>query len=263
MPSIFPRRPPGDHQPRRLGGAGGRRDDRDCRRARATKILVREVEDVLVVGVRVDRHHRGMAKAKRVADDFHHRHEAVRGARRVGEDIVLRGVVLVVVHAEDDREILAFRGRGDDDFLGAAGDVLARVVRVGEVARRLEYDVDAKALPRQCGGILLLEDTDLVAVDGDRVGGPRRRCRPNGPCTESMANRCASVLVSVRSLTATKSIADFAFFAARITWRPMRPNPLMPTLSAIEKPASRFCGGQRSPLARARPNVRKLMVDGP
>ena len=54
------------------------------------------------------------------------------------------------------------------------------------------------------------------------------------PCTESYLSRCASVAVSVMSFTATKSMSlTPCCFAARTTLRPMRPNPLIPTLSAI------------------------------
>src|SRR5215471_19754130 len=55
------------------------------------------------------------------------------------------------------------------------------------------------------------------------------------PSTESYFNRCASVAALVRSLTATKSI-PLSPSAARMMLRPMRPNPLMPTLTAILSP---------------------------
>src|SRR3990170_2837807 len=51
---------------------------------------------------------------------------------------------------------------------------------------------------------------------------------------ESYLNRCARVRVSVRSFTATKSrSATPCSFAALRTCRPIRPNPLMPTLVAM------------------------------
>ena len=105
---------------------------------------MRQVEDVLVVGVAVDRHHRPVPEAEVVAHDLHHRREAVRRARRVGDDVVLRRVVLLVVHAEHDRDVLALRGRRDDDLLRAAGDVLPGVVGVRELAGGLEHHVDAE-----------------------------------------------------------------------------------------------------------------------
>src|SRR5581483_11168225 len=52
------------------------------------------------------------------------------------------------------------------------------------------------------------------------------------PRTESYFRRCASVCALVRSFTATKSM--FASpSAARMMFRPIRPNPLMPTFTAI------------------------------
>src|ERR1700687_1669909 len=58
------------------------------------------------------------------------------------------------------------------------------------------------------------------------------------PSTESYFNRCASVAALVRSLTATKSML-VSPSAARMMFRPIRPNPLMPTLTAIESPLER------------------------
>ena len=47
---------------------------------------------------------------------FDYRRQAVGGAGGVGDDVVLRGVVFVLVHAEDDGEILVGCRRGDDDL---------------------------------------------------------------------------------------------------------------------------------------------------
>src|SRR2546430_11527394 len=61
----------------------------------------------------------------------------------------------------------------------------------------------------------------------------------NRPCTESYLRRCASVFVSVMSLTPTNSRsppACFVIVAARNTFRPMRPNPLIPTRTAMTLP---------------------------
>src|SRR5215204_6431711 len=57
------------------------------------------------------------------------------------------------------------------------------------------------------------------------------------PRTESYFKRCASVLVSVMSLTATKSMS-LSPRQVRRTLRPMRPKPLIPTLIAIVTEAS-------------------------
>src|ERR1700676_874095 len=55
------------------------------------------------------------------------------------------------------------------------------------------------------------------------------------PRMESYFSRCANVFGSVRSLTATNSRLG-SLSDARKTLRPMRPNPLMPTLIAIVSP---------------------------
>src|SRR5829696_3927523 len=53
------------------------------------------------------------------------------------------------------------------------------------------------------------------------------------PRMESYFRRCASVVLSVMSLTPTQSMSAPLAWAARKTFLPMRPKPLMPTLTAI------------------------------
>ena len=106
---------------------------------------------------------------KRLMDHLGERGQAVRGARRVRDDLVLRRVVLVVVDAEDDRQVGALGRRGDHDLLRARRDVLGRVVALGEEAGRFEDDVDAEVLPGQLGRVAHREHLELVAVDRDGV----------------------------------------------------------------------------------------------
>src|SRR5512146_2798415 len=68
------------------------------------------------------------------------------------------------------------------------------------------------------------------------------------PRMESYLSRWARVLGSVRSLTATNSILR-SLSAARSTLRPMRPNPLMPTLIAIKPPNECEIKGSCGPFA--------------
>src|SRR3954466_10933888 len=53
------------------------------------------------------------------------------------------------------------------------------------------------------------------------------------PRIESYLRSCASVCVSVMSLTPTQSMSAPAAWAARKRFRPMRPNPLIPACTAI------------------------------
>jgi hypothetical protein len=82
--------------------------------------------------------------------------EAVRGAARVGDDVVLGGVVLVVVHAHDDGDVFALGRGGDDDLLGAGGDVALGLFGVGEQTGGLDDDIDAEAFQGSSAGVLAL-----------------------------------------------------------------------------------------------------------
>ena len=99
----------GQHQADGLRGPGRRRDEVDRGGACAAQVLVRRVLEVLVGRVGVDRRHQAVLDADRVVDDLGRRREAVRRARRVGDDVVLVGVVLVEVDPEDDRDVLVGR----------------------------------------------------------------------------------------------------------------------------------------------------------
>ena len=95
--------------------------------------------------------------------------EAVGGAAGVGDDVVLRGIVLVFVDAEDEGDVFVGGGSGDDDFLDGRAEMGLGLGRVGEVAGGLDDDLRAYVCPGQLGGIALGPDLDLFAVDGDEV----------------------------------------------------------------------------------------------
>src|SRR5215210_108580 len=77
---------------------------------------------------------------------------------------------------------------------------------------------------------------------------PRTSTEPGyGPRIESYLSRCASVALSVMSFTATHSMSVSLARPARSTFRPMRPNPLIPTRTGMS--SSPFCDDD--PRARA------------
>ena len=78
---------------------------------------------------------------------------------------MLLAVVLVVVHAEHDRDVGIGRGSRDDHLGGAGVDVLLRAVALREEAGRLEHDVDAEVAPGQLGRVAHGQRLQLVAVD--------------------------------------------------------------------------------------------------
>src|SRR5665647_869776 len=94
---------------------------------------------------------------------------------------------------------------------------------------------------------------------------------------ESYFSRCASVLLSVRSLTATISRSTSEFWMTRYTFRPIRPKPLiatrmvtMPSSGAPVSPARVICsltdayGGVRAPgrTATSDPQMRQGYTGG-
>src|SRR6266545_1807973 len=84
-----------------------------------------------------------------------------------------------------------------------------------------------------------IEPPATVSASDSGTTSPGKR-----PCTESYFSRCASVFVSVMSLTATKSrsLTPIAR-AARTTLRPIRPKPLMPTRIAMISPSLKKAPG--------------------
>ena len=66
---------------------------------------MREVEDDLIVGVRVNRGHEATLDAKGVQQDLGHWRNAVSGARSIRDDGVLSRIVKMIVDAHDDRDV--------------------------------------------------------------------------------------------------------------------------------------------------------------
>ena len=62
--------------------------------------------------------------------------------------MVLGRIVVVVVYAHDDGEILFLRRGGDDDFLGAVLDVDMGLFGGAENTRGFDHHVDAIGSPR-------------------------------------------------------------------------------------------------------------------
>lgn len=123
----------------------------------------------------------------------------VGGAAGVGDDLDL-GVVGVEVHTADVHGGVSRRGR-DDDLLGTALQVSARLLGGGEDTGGLDDVVGALLAPRDGGGVTLSVDGDLAAVDNelavlggdlaleDTVGGVVCECGENGNCQSPMIKK--------------------------------------------------------------------------
>ena len=140
------------------------------RRARAPQVLVREVENHLIVGVGVNRRHGAADDLELVLQDLGDRRQAVRGAGSVRNNVMLGGIVLLVVHAQHEGDVFILRRSRDDDFLHRPAQMLLGVVGIGEAAGRFDHDLRAHGFPRQRGRIFFFEYLDGLAVDRNAVG---------------------------------------------------------------------------------------------
>ena len=137
--------------------------------ARAPLVLVRRVEDHLVLGVGMHGGHEAGLDTERVAEHLGDRSQAVGRARRVRDDVVLGGVVRRVVDAHADGDVLVLRRSGDHHLPGSRVDVALCPHRVAEEPRRLDDDVDAEIPPGKPLRVSLGEHLDDLPVHRDAV----------------------------------------------------------------------------------------------
>ena len=130
---------------------------------------MRAVLQVLVLGVGVDGGHQTLDDADTVVEGLGHGSQAVGGAGCVGDDVVDGRIVLVVIDAHDDGDVLVLGGSRDQDLLGAGVQVGLGLGGVGEETGGLNDDVDAQLTPGKVRRIPLGEGLDLLAADLDGV----------------------------------------------------------------------------------------------
>ena len=114
------------------------------------------------------------------------------------------GIVLVMIHAQHQGDVFVFRRRRNDDFLHCPAQMLLGVVGVSEPPGGFNYNLRSNAVPRQRRRIFFFKNAYGLTIDLNAVA-PALTLFFRLPRTESYFNRCASVLGSVRSLTATNS----------------------------------------------------------
>src|SRR5208337_3865436 len=159
----------GDHQLQRLGGAGGAGNHVQRGGAGAAQVLVRKVQNDLVVGVAMNGGHDAGDEARGFQNHLDDRRQAVCGATGVRDDVVLGRIVLVLVHAQHDGDVFVGGRSRDDDLLHGRAQVCLGFGRVGKVAGRLDDHLCAYIGPGQLGGVALGPHLDLLAVDRDKV----------------------------------------------------------------------------------------------
>src|SRR6202790_1014352 len=141
----------------------------DGGRAGAAKILVRQIEKLLIVRVGVNSSHGAAVNAEGVLQNLCDRGEAICGARGVRNHVMLRRIVSFVVDAEDEGRVGAVGMRGDDHFFDRAAEMLLSVGAFGEETSRFDNDVGSDAGLIDFGGIFYRENLEGLAFNRDRI----------------------------------------------------------------------------------------------
>ena len=126
---------------------------------------MRQVEDVLIVGISMDRSHQTLDDTEVLHQDLGDRGEAVGRAGSVGNDVVLGWIIQVGVDAHADSP----RGT-DDDLAGPGLDVFTGIRALCEEAGRFDDDIDAECFPGEGARVSFREHLDRFAVDINGIG---------------------------------------------------------------------------------------------
>ncbi len=132
------------------------------------------VERRLVAGVAVHRGHEPARDADGTVQHLRHRRQAVRCARRVRDDHILRRQVLVV-HAVDHRPVGALAGSRDQHAGRAVLQMRLTGLLRGEDAGALQNDVHVA--PGQLGGVAHRGHADRASAHVDAVRAGRHLLR--------------------------------------------------------------------------------------
>jgi hypothetical protein len=95
--------------------------------------------------------------------------EAIRCATRVGNDMVLRRVVYVFIHAHHNRRAIAAGHGGNDDFFGTRREMPPGFFHVGKKASGLNDHFHAERFPRQFRRRFGADNFNFPAVDDKNI----------------------------------------------------------------------------------------------
>jgi hypothetical protein len=138
----------------------------------------------------------------------------------------------VVVHAIDEHGGVVLGRSREDHFLRAGGQVLFAAGLVQEDAGGFDHDVGADLVPLQVGGVLLLRQADLLAVDDQGVAFDADGALE--AAVHAVVLQHVGQIVGLQQVVdATTSMSAKFWIALRSTLRPMRPKPLMPILMVM------------------------------
>ena len=238
------------HQADRARRAGRGRDRRHRRGAGAMQVLVQRVDGVLVAGVGVDGHHVAAHDAEAVVQHLGHRRQAVGGARRVG----------------DHRHVLGQRSCGSRHRRWSRRR-RRRARRSAPCARRPSSSADAFSFVVKMPVHSSATSTPWYGtLVGSRLGRHLDRAPDAAVIADGdgvarhldLAGEAAMHAVVAEQMRVGLDAAEIvdrdrhdvvapALDIARSTRRPMRPNPLIATFTAMVALPSRHAFSPYSP----------------
>src|SRR6266853_2152069 len=162
-----------DDKVQRFGGSSRAGNHVECGGASAAQVLVRKIEELLIVGVRMDGGHGAAVDPEGVMKHSGDGSEAVGGARSVGNDVMRCGIVGLVVDAEDKGGVGTIGGCGYNYFFYGRAKMLLRVNAFGEKASGFDHDIGPDGRPIDFRWILGLENLETPPFHGDGLIGMR------------------------------------------------------------------------------------------
>src|SRR3981081_1008472 len=108
---------------------------------------MRQTQKLLIVGVGVNGGHGATVNAKCLLQNFGDRRQAIRGAGSIGDHVVFRSVVSVVVDAENKGRVWTIGRRRNNDFLDRSAQMFLRISTLGKKSRGFNDDVRAHRWP--------------------------------------------------------------------------------------------------------------------
>ncbi|BBG31125.1 flagellin and related hook-associated proteins [Zymobacter palmae] len=132
--------------------------------ASTTRIFVVNVDQVLVVGVGVDRGHQTFNDTNLCINRFSNRRQAVSGARSVGNDVHV-GRQDVFVYAVNDSSVSVSTRARDQNAFSACFQVQSGFFTFSEDTGAFHDQVNVQFFPRQASRVTFCQADDFVAVD--------------------------------------------------------------------------------------------------
>ena len=108
--------------------------------------------------------HEPLLEAEFVPDHLHQRRQAIGRAGSVGNHVVMRGFIFVLVHTQHNGDVFFFGGSRDDDLLDGSLQMAGCFLFVGKNTRGFHHQVDLVIGPRDVRRIAKTQNRNFLSV---------------------------------------------------------------------------------------------------